>query len=146
VRAQPLQFGVKAMIFAIHFGREVLGLLLIAALVTTMATAAVAEADHASAPLAAPAEHPAGCHAPGGNTLPDSQLPHSPRPAPVSYQCCLTGHDAAVVQASHFPQPSAQCAHAARQIESALTAHCLDGLDVPVVLSVDPPSTIPLRI
>jgi len=137
------------MFEVMKFGREILGLLLVAALVmatATLATGALAEADHASSPLAAPAQRLAGCHAHGGKTLPDSQHSHSPRPAPVSYQCCLTGHDTAAVQASYSPQPSAQCSYAALQIESALTARCLGELEVLMVLSADPPGTTPLRI
>jgi len=57
------------------FAREILGLLLIAALVMA-AWSTDALADHASGPstglLAARGEPPAGCHAHGGNSLPDS--------------------------------------------------------------------------
>jgi len=127
-------------------GSKILGLLLIAALVTaTLATrslaVAVAVADHA--PSAAVDERPAGCHAHGGPSLPPSPLP-----APVNYQCCLTGHDAAVVPASTSPQPPAQCQYirVTLQIESALTAYFLGGLDFSMLLSADPPGTTPLRI
>lgn len=128
------------------FGSTILGLLLITALVIApLAMNALAEAGHASAPLvgqlAGLAERPAGCHAHGGKSLPDS-----PRPAPVNYQCCLTGHDAAVVPASHSPQPSAPCSRVILQIEPALTV-CFSGrLEVLMVLSADPPGTTPLRI
>jgi len=135
---------IKAAIEVTSFAREILGLLLIAAVVT--ATGAVAETDHASSPLMAPAQPAAGCHGHVGETLPDSHLPHSRRPAPVSYQCCLTGHEAAVVEASYSPQPSFQCSHFIRRIESAPTARCLEGLEVLMVLSADPPGTTPLRI
>ncbi len=130
---------------------KILGLLLIAALVmatlTTRSLAVtVAAADHA--PSAALDERPAGCHAHGGQSLPLSPLPHSPLPAPVSYQCCLTGHDAAVVSASTSPQPPAQCQYAqvTLQIQSALTAYFLGGLEISMLLSADPPGTNPLRI
>jgi hypothetical protein len=128
-------------------GREILGLLLIAALaMATLATGALAEVDHASSPLATPAQPIAGCHAHGGTTLPDSRHSHSPRPTPVSYQCCLTGHDAAVLQTSHSPQPSAQCSFATLQVETALMAYSLGGLDFLMVLSANPPGSTPLRI
>ena len=97
-----------------HLRSKILGLLLSAALVmATLATSARAEVDHASASSKAGGEVPAGCHGHGGTALsdshlPDSRLPHSPLPSPVNYQCCLTGHDAAAVQASHFAQPSAR--------------------------------------
>src|SRR5260370_17104332 len=82
-------------------GTKILGLLLIATLVSApLATRALAEPDHASAPPAAPAEHPAACHTHGGNSI-----PHSPLPA--NYKCCLTGHAAAAVRAPHSPQPAA---------------------------------------
>ena len=130
-------------------GSKILGLLLIAALLmATLSTRslALAAADHA--PSAAVDERPAGCHAHGGQSLPLSPLPHSPLPAPVSYQCCLTGHDAAVVPASTSPQPPAQCQYAAvtLQIESAVTAYFLGGLEVSMVPSAEPPGTTPLRI
>ena len=133
------------------FESKILGLLLIAALVTTtLATRSlavgVAVADHA--PSAAVDERLAGCHAHGGQSLPLSPLPRSPLPAPVSYQCCLTGHDAAVVPASTSPQPLAQCQYApvTLQIESALTAYFLGGFEVSMLLSAEPPGTTPLRI
>jgi hypothetical protein len=134
------------------FGSKILGLLLIAALlIATLATRslALAVADHA--PSAALDERPSGCHAHGGQSLPplhNSALPHSPLPAPVSYQCCLTGHDAAVVPASTSPQPPAQCQYTqvTLQIESALTACFLGDLEVSMLLSADPPGTTPLRI
>ena len=125
-------------------GSKILALLLIAALVTAPLAArslALAVANHA--PSAAVDERPAGCHAHGGQSL-----PLSPLPAPVSYQCCLTGHDAAVVPASTSPQPPAQCQYAqvTLQIQSALTAYSLGGLEVSLLLSGDPPGTTPLRI
>src|SRR6202162_5078918 len=102
-----------------NYGSKILGLLLIAALVTAaLPTGALvlAAADHA--PSAAVDERPAGCHAHGGQSLPLSQLPHSPLPAPASYQCCLTGHDAAVLPASTSPEPPAQCTPGPPQIEA----------------------------
>jgi hypothetical protein len=128
-----------------NYGSKILGLLLIAALVTAaLPTGALvlAAADHA--PSAAVGERPAGCHA--HKNPPDSPLPHSPLPAPASYQCCLTGHDAAVVPASTSPQPPAPSAPAPPQIESLLTGYFLGGLEVSMVPSAEPPGTTPLRI
>jgi hypothetical protein len=138
--------GFKIVIM--KFGSKILGLLLIAALVTaTLPTRsfAVAVADHA--PSAALDERPADCHAHGDQSRPHSPLPHSPLPAPVSYQCCLTGHDAAVVPATS-PQPPAQCQYArlTLQIDSALRADFFGGLEGSMLLSVDPPGMTPLRI
>jgi len=126
------------------FRSKILGLLLIAALVTaTLATRslalAAALADHA--PSAELDERPAGCHAHGGQSLPLSPLPRLPIPAPVSYQYCLTGHDAAVVPDSISPQPPAQCTPVPPQIESLLTGYFLGGFEVSMV-----PSAEPLRI
>jgi hypothetical protein len=126
------------------FGSRILGLLLIAALVTAaLPTGSLAVAGADGAPSAAVDERPAVCHAHGSKSL-----PLSPLPAPVSYQCCLTGHDAAVVPASTSPQPPAQCQRApvTLQIESALTAYFLGDLEVSMLLSGDPPGTTPLRI
>ena len=133
------------------FGSKILGLLLTAALlIATLSTRSLAVgvtvADHA--PSAAVDERLAGCHAHGGQSLPLSPLPRSPLPAPVSYQCCLTGHDAAVVPASTSPQPPARCQYTqvTLQIQSALTAYFLGGLEVSMVASAEPPGTTPLRI
>jgi hypothetical protein len=127
---------------------KILGLLLIAALVmatlTTRSSAVTVAADHA--PSAALGERPAGCHAHGGQSLPLSPLPHSPLPAPVSYQCCLTGHDAAVVPDSISPQPPAQCAAVHRQIEPLLTGYFLGDFEASMIPSADPPGMTPLRI
>src|SRR5258706_1781194 len=79
-------------------GSKILGLLLITALVTAALPAGsleVAAADHESAPSAALGERPAGCHVHGGTSPSHSPLPYPPLPPPVSYKCCLTGHDAA---------------------------------------------------
>ena len=128
------------------FGREILGLLLIAALVTataTLPTGAWAESDHAAS---APAQSPAGCHAHAGKRLPDSQNSRSPRPAPVSYQCCLTGHDAAAVRVSLVPQSSGQATHIAPGVEPELSFLSDNDLKVAMVLSAHPPGSSPLRI
>jgi hypothetical protein len=133
----------------IKFGREILGLLLIAALVmVTLATGVRAEADHpaSSLSLVAPAQRSASCHSQSSKTLPDSRKSHSPRPAPVSYQCCVTGHDAAVVRALFVPQPSGRVTRLGLGGEPALTTCCLRDLEVSMVLSADPPGSTPLRI
>jgi len=128
------------------YAPKILGLLLIIAVVIApSATGALAEAGHAAAPLAGLSDRPAACHMHADNTLPDSQLPHPPRPAPASYQCCLTGHNAAVVQTSFSPQPSAERVRVTEPIEHELTVSS-SGLEVPLVLSADPPGTAPLRI
>src|SRR5208282_105830 len=128
------------------FASKILGILLpLAVMIAPSTTGALADAGHASAPLAVPGHPPAACHMHVDNTLPDSSLPHPPRPAPASYQCCLTGHNAAVVQTSLSPQPCNECARVAVQIEPAL-ALSSSGVEASIFLSAGPPRTTPLRI
>jgi len=132
-------------------GSKILGLLLITALVTAALPAGsleVAAADHESAPSAALGERPAGCHVHGGKSPSHSPLPYPPLPAPVSYKCCLTGHDAAVVPASPSLRPPVQYqwTGVTLPIESALEAYFSRGLEVLMVLSAGPPGTTPLRV
>jgi hypothetical protein len=61
--------------------RRVVGVLLLAAFAISSAGAQVFMVP------AAPNRHPAGCH---GHALP------APEPAPLSYQCCIAGHNHAV--------------------------------------------------
>ena len=129
------------------FGSKILGLLLIVSLVTAALPAgSYTAADHSSAPSAAFGQRPESCHAHGSKSLPLSPLRHSPLPAPASYKCCLTGHDAAEVPASTSEQPPAQCTQVPPQIRSLLTGYFLGGLEVSMVCSADPPGTTPLRI
>ncbi|MGA6986976.1 MAG: hypothetical protein WBZ01_13055 [Terriglobales bacterium] len=128
---------------AMKYGRKILGLLLTVALATaTLATDAGAAADQTAS---AYGQSAAGCHGYSDKSFPDSQNSRSPRPAPVSYQCCLTGHDAAAVRASLVPQPSGQITHLALRVAPAW--YFLSGdLKVATVLSSDPPGSSPLRI
>lgn len=134
-----------------NIGSTILGFLLIATLVmATLASGALTAADHASGSsgglLAAPGERPAGCHAHGGKNLSGSQLPHSSPSPPASHECCLTGHDVAVVQASHYTPPSHPWRRATLQIAPVLTECFFRGSEVSMVLSADPPGITPLRI
>jgi len=126
-----------------NYGSKISGLLLIVVLV--LATGTWAEDDPASASLPARGENPAGCRAHGSDSLPHSPS-DSPQPAPMNSRCCLTGHDAAAVQASVFPHPSSQTARVAPQIEPVPTESFSHRLDISLVLYADPPGTIPLRI
>jgi hypothetical protein len=129
------------------FAFKIVGLLLIAALaLSTLATRGWAESNHPSKPPAVPGERAAGCHGHDG-----APLPHSPRsparlPAPVDYQCCVVGHDAAVVRASYFAQTSAEVSRVSAQVEPAPTVSRLSELEVPLFLSAEPPGSGPLRI
>jgi len=143
-----------------NFAREILGLLLIATLaMATSATSASTAADHASGSsaelLPAPGERHVGCHAHGGTSLSDSQpphssvfhssVPHSSPPAPVRYECCLTGHDVAVVQAPHYTPPSHRWTRVTMQIRP-LIEYIFNGSEVSMLVFADPPGTTPLRI
>src|SRR5258708_8002673 len=127
---------------------KILGLLLITALVTAALPAGsleAAAADHESAPSAARGERPAGCHVHGGKSPSHSPLPYPPLPAPVSYKCCLTGHDAAVVPAAPSLRPPVQYpwTGGTLPIYASLGAYfslCFEGF---VVLSPGPPGPPP---
>src|SRR5580693_3190536 len=67
-----------------------------------LVTGAWADANHASPPLTGSSERAPTCHGHGSAILPHS---HPRLPAPESYRCCLTGHDAAVVRTSYLAQP-----------------------------------------
>src|SRR5271169_1629688 len=128
---------------------RILGFLLIAVLAMSAWADVRAEADHAPAssarPVAAPArsERPAGCHAHRGasSSVPSS---HSLPPTPVSHQCCLTGHDAAVVQASHYTPPCHQVTRVTLQMESAPTECSSSGSGDFMALVLGPPGITPL--
>jgi hypothetical protein len=111
------------------------------ALLVTMMAAALPDAHSLQVP-AAQTEHPAGCHERG-----PAAPPRSPSPSPTSYQCCVSGHHAAIP-------------NGAFSLRSTAAQLCLlhDGEDrelefVPrhdpsgaIVYSYSPPGTSPLRI
>ena len=69
-----------------HSGWRIIGLVL-------LITIAIALPGAQTMPdAAAPASHPAGCHRHG----PMGDGPAIPSPAPVNYQCCVSGHLAAL--------------------------------------------------
>src|ERR1700730_17137493 len=68
------------------------------AVLLLVVTAAAVPGAHALAFSAAQPAHPAGCHSHG---------PPTPAPAPTSFQCCVTGHQAAIPNASFSPRPLA---------------------------------------
>jgi len=137
---------------------KVLGLVMVMAIVTApLATGAIAD-DHrqttsaqatSAKRMAGLDDHRGGCHAHSRGTFPHVPTPDSPSqdsPVPGSYQCCLTGHDAAVVQAPLPTQPSDQSAAATLKSEPPLRECALLGLEISAVLSAGPPLGIPLRI
>jgi hypothetical protein len=116
---------------------KIVGLFLVGTLVAALMSAmfvtdALADSDRA------PIEGAASCH---GHS--SSQHPHLP--APLSYRCCMTGHDSAVVQASQSPQPLAQFARVASYVEPGVVETVIRCLVGSIVLSADPPRS-PLRI
>jgi hypothetical protein len=83
----------------------------------------------------APVERPAGCHEHGGK---------APPPLPVSSQCCLIGHDNAVTEATHSPEP---VLHDIREVvvEDSIVP-LVSGSEMPFLSSGDPPGLTALRI
>jgi hypothetical protein len=130
---------------------KILGLLLIAALALATSPADVwAEAGHAFGVAATPGEHSTACHAHMADIPANSQATEPSRshslPAPANYQCCLTGHDAAIVQARHYQQTCAQFSRFEFEIEPA-AALCFSGhVQLSRVVCTDPPGTNPLRV
>jgi len=82
------------------------------------------------------AEHRSGCHEHGGKT---------PAQAP-NHDCCLTGHDVAVLQVSHVPRPLIQGPLAALELQTLLDAAFSAATKPSSVSSPDPPDIVPLRI
>ena len=123
---------------------KVVGLLLMAALLMgTPAKGVLAPSAHVSGASAALAERPAGCH--GHGRAPDSPPQHLP-PVPVSYRCCVTGHDAVVVRASDAPPPAPLRTTEVLHFYAAVAAGSVDCLNISFVLFTGPPGTTPLRI
>jgi len=86
----------------------------------------------------APARHPAGCH---------SHSPATPSPTPLSYQCCVNGHAAAIPNAafSNRPLEAQVCGMAvAQQLRLDSSSDRLSVLFV--VPSNSPPGALSLRI
>lgn len=116
--------------------------ILIAALaVTAQSMGSLVETGHAAATLAPRAQITPHCHH-AGTTLPSS-TPRSPQP--VSYQCCLTGHDVAAVRALDVAPPLVQYSRLALSDEIANALFQLTNSEFGIV-SPDPPGTTPLRV
>ncbi|MBI3646564.1 MAG: hypothetical protein HY233_11445 [Acidobacteriales bacterium] len=89
-------------------------------------------------PAARPQQRPVGCHGHGEKA--------PPMPERTSYNCCLTGHNAAVPQPCHSPQLVIQRATADLRFEPPTKARVGAGLEKLTVASPDPPGATPLRI
>ena len=111
------------------------GILRMVGVVLLIATAAMPAAQAMPFP-AAPSGHP-GCH---------GHAPATPVPAPTNYQCCVSGHHAAM--------PGAAFSIASMPAELCSLEHCeranLRFVSFPsavlAILSNSPPGAVPLRI
>jgi hypothetical protein len=115
----------------------------IVGLVLLIATAA-ALLDAQTMPItAAAASHPAGCH----SRAPIDHAPAIPSPAPVSYQCCVSGHQAALPNVAFSLRSNSALLcdlESGASVGSDLAPNSL--LVVFVVPSDSPPIVAPLRI
>lgn len=85
-----------------------------------------------------PMRHPARCHGP---------MPSAPSPAPVSYQCCVNGHDWAMPNMQFsYDRPLTQIVPAYVCDESSLSFGELRHFSESVSQPVSPPRSSPLRI
>jgi hypothetical protein len=111
-------------------------ILLVMLLVSLRAAAPLVGQVTSAMPIAH--ERPAGCHQHGT----------SPAPQPVSYRCCQSGHDSAILQVSLISQ--SQLSDLASHFElsevliSSVTRQSFRGDVTPS--SADPPVTTPLRV
>jgi len=86
---------------------------------------------------AQPQQRPASCHEHGSK---------APARHSTNYQCCLTGHNTAVPQTSHSPEPILHDLQIDLLIDSPIGSLETGGLGQLTVSSGDPPGATPLRI
>ena len=111
------------------FSSKVLAVLLL----TAMATVPVAGQEGPF--MMVVAARPAGCHQHGAKP---------PASAPVSYRCCQSGHDSAILQTLLTPRLSGFSTGVSIPVPIPVaTQRCLHRL---MISSSDPPDTIPLRV
>jgi hypothetical protein len=104
-------------------------------LLATTATVSVAGRD--TSPMVAVHERPAGCHQHGT----------APVPQPVSYRCCQSGHDSAILQASFTSQlDSADLTSFAELSQILMPTSSHQNPRNLATSSTDPPDTTPLRV
>src|SRR6266576_2054069 len=104
-------------------------------LLVLMATVSWAGQD--SMAMTGPAAPPAGCHQHG------AKPPASP---PVSYRCCQSGHNSAVLQTSFTTLLYSALASTGVSIPAPITVSTQGCLHSLILSSPDPPHTIPLRV
>lgn len=129
---------------------KILSLVVIAALAWT--TSAInAWADNARtyynhAASATPNERPAGCHTHSRAGIPVPRDGDSPARVPSNYKCCMTGHDAAIVQSLHSQGPSAHGSQLEPEVQLAPAASSFTPAQASTILCADPPNITALRI
>jgi hypothetical protein len=110
-------------------------ILLVMLLVSLIATAPLVGQVTSAMPITP--ERPASCHQHGT----------SPAPQPVSYRCCQSGHDSAMLQVSFISQPQLSDLTSHFELSeiliSSLTRQSLRDV---TPSSADPPNTTPLRV
>jgi len=82
-------------------------------------------------------QQPAGCH---------EHREKTPTQSPTSYQCCLYGHDSAIVTAFSLVQSDLQQSPAASDSELPTQQALVPIVESLRVSSGDPPDVLPLRI
>jgi hypothetical protein len=108
--------------------------LLAVLLVSLIATAALLGQGSSAMPVVH--ERPGGCHRHG-----------SAVPPPVSYRCCESGHDSALLQISFTLHPDAAGLASAVEVSKGTTRDIThQGLCHLATSSADPPAIAPLRI
>lgn len=108
----------------------------IAMLILVVAVAAVLPG---TAVVALPAaHHPAGCH---------GDVPNAPPSAPISHQCCVTGHQSAMPSAAFSPRPHvAQVWAASSGDDLSFASQPVDKPPRSQSPTGSPPGLAPLRI
>jgi hypothetical protein len=86
--------------------------------------------------MAVVAARPAGCHQHGAKP---------PANTPVSYRCCQSGHDSAILQSS-LATPLSEVVSSGFSIPALITVSTQGCLHTLTISSPDPPHTIPLRV
>jgi hypothetical protein len=81
-------------------------------------------------------ERPGGCHEQGHK----NQVP-----SPVSYVCCLSGHDPAILPTS-LVLPSLRATTGTLVVEMVVQASLIPVLEGLTLSSADPPPVLPLRV
>jgi hypothetical protein len=107
--------------------------LLAVLLVSLIATAALLGQGASTMPVVH--ERLGGCH-PHGSAV----------PPPVSYRCCESGHDSALLQISFTSQPDADLAAAIEVSKATIPDITHQALCHLATSSADPPAIAPLRI